>query len=70
MTKTLFWEQRIQKRSKHLKIPTSLQVISKNIHILIFVIQENTGQKGFPGGPVVKNLPCNAGDIGLIPGAG
>ena len=23
---------------------------------------------GFPGGPVVKNLPCNAGDTGLIPG--
>ena len=23
---------------------------------------------GFPGGPVVKNLPANAGDTGLIPG--
>ena len=23
-----------------------------------------------PGGPVVKNLPANAGDMGLIPGAG
>ena len=22
---------------------------------------------GFPGGPVVKNLPCNAGDTGLTP---
>ena len=22
----------------------------------------------FPGGPVVKNLPANAGDVGLIPG--
>ena len=22
----------------------------------------------FPGGPVVKNLPSNAGDVGLIPG--
>ena len=22
----------------------------------------------FPGGPVVKNPPCNAGDAGLIPG--
>ena len=22
----------------------------------------------FPGGPVVKNLLCNAGDLGLIPG--
>ena len=24
----------------------------------------------FPGGPVVKNLPSNAGDEGLIPGGG
>ena len=22
----------------------------------------------FPGGPVIKNLPSNAGDMGLIPG--
>ena len=26
--------------------------------------------EGFPGGPVVKNLPCNAGDTGLIPSLG
>ena len=25
---------------------------------------------GFPGGSVVKNLPANAGDSGLIPGSG
>ena len=24
----------------------------------------------FPGGPVVKNPPANAGDMGLIPGLG
>ena len=24
----------------------------------------------FPGGPVVKNLPANAGDMGLIPSPG
>ena len=24
--------------------------------------------RDIPGGPVVKNLPCNAGDVGLIPG--
>ena len=24
----------------------------------------------FPGGPVVKNLPSNAGDVGYIPGRG
>ena len=26
--------------------------------------------EGFPGGAVVKNLPANAGDTGLIPGPG
>ena len=26
--------------------------------------------RGFPGGPVVKSLPANAGDMGLIPGQG
>ena len=26
--------------------------------------------RDFPGGPVVKNLPSNAGDAGLIPGQG
>ena len=26
--------------------------------------------RDFPGGPVVKNLPFNAGDIGWIPGRG
>ena len=26
--------------------------------------------RGFPGGPVDKNPPANAGDTGLIPGPG
>ena len=26
--------------------------------------------EGFPGGSVKKNLPANAGDMGLIPGLG
>ena len=26
--------------------------------------------RDFPGGPVVKNLPSNAGDLGSIPGLG
>ena len=26
--------------------------------------------RDFPGGTVVKNLPANAGDMGLIPGLG
>ena len=27
-------------------------------------------RRDFPGCPVVKNPPCNAGDTGLIPGQG
>ena len=27
-------------------------------------------QRGFPGGPVVKNLPANSGDTGSIPESG
>ena len=26
--------------------------------------------RGFPGGSVIKNLPANVGDTGLIPGLG
>ena len=33
------------------------------------IIIENKGWD-FPGGPVVTNLPCNAGDVGSIPGQG
>ena len=29
-----------------------------------------SGQPGFPGGSVLKNLPVNAGDSGLTPGLG
>ena len=28
------------------------------------------GERDFPGGPVVKNLPSNAGDASSIPGWG
>ena len=27
-------------------------------------------KEGFPSGSLVKNLPTNAGDVGLIPGSG
>ena len=32
--------------------------------------KKNPTRGNFPGGPVVKNLPCNAGDVGSIPGQG
>ena len=31
--------------------------------------EELKGNYAFPGGSVVKNLPANAGDLGLIPGS-
>ena len=31
-------------------------------------IKSSTGD--FPSGPIVENLPCSAGDEGLIPGQG
>ena len=31
---------------------------------------KNIIRKDFPSGPVVKNLPANAGDMGSIPGPG
>ena len=36
--------------------------------LLCWVYKEQI--KGFPGGSVVKSLPCNAGDTCLIPGLG
>ena len=38
----------------------------RHVHIVIFKMDN----QDFPGGPVVKNLPANAGDMGSIPGPG
>ena len=41
------------------------------IHSFIYINNFITiNEWDFPGGPVVKNLPSNAGDTGLIPGWG
>ena len=32
--------------------------------------KKHTAIRDFPGGPVVRNLPCNAGNVGSIPGWG
>ena len=34
------------------------------------MLSQNPGDRDFTGGPVVKNLPCNAGDMGSIPDQG
>ena len=40
-------------------------IIDGNNSNLVLIMNEGTS-----GGPVVKNLPANAGDAGLIPGLG
>ena len=37
---------------------------------VIFLLNIKIVGKGLPGGPVVKNPPANAGDMGSIPGLG
>ena len=37
---------------------------------MFFIAKNVLFNIGFPGGLVVKNLPANAGDVGLIPGLG
>ena len=39
-------------------------------HTLCPVLIKETGLQGFPGGPVVKNLPASSEDVGSIPGSG
>ena len=42
--------------------PVRMNIIKKSTNIKCW--------KSFPGGPLVKNLPCNGGDAGLTPGQG
>ena len=44
----------------------------KMLKFMLHVIYHNkeNGEKGFPGGAVVKNPPASAGDTGSSPGLG
>ena len=59
-----------------LKMIARVPVIPRSLNrdILLFIESRKVPFKfvnlGFPGGPVVKNLPANAADRGLIPGFG
>ena len=44
--------------------------LSQRLRFGFTVFQEGLIIRGFPGGLVVKNLPANAGDMGLIPAQG
>ena len=50
--------------------PTGLGPTLLNSVIYWILLNSVISLKGFPGGLVVKNLPANAGDAGLIPGLG
>ena len=36
--------------------------------IYIIHILQNSLLEDFPGGPMIKSMPCSVGDVGLIPG--
>ena len=40
------------------------------VQVVAYLQRDCCGFKGFPSGSVVKSLPANAGDAGLIPGSG
>ena len=46
-----------------------MQKISKNLQ-KNKPLRTNNEHQDFPGGPVVKRPPCNAGDAGSVPGPG
>ena len=49
----------------------SFQIASHRQRLFLTVLTAfHSHTRGFPGGIVVKNLPANAGDAGLIPGSG
>ena len=49
-------------KSIHNPVPSRLSLTHPDFYLCLHV------SYGFPGGSVVKNLPANAGDAGLIPG--
>ena len=44
--------------------------IGEYVHIFKISLHRNSTNEDFPSGPVLKNLPANSGDMGLIPGPG
>ena len=53
-------------------IPCHLTCFSYHVTLtlLLSTDQKKCKSRDFPGGPVVKNLPSDAGEAGLIPGQG
>ena len=54
-------------------MPRGLETIhlpQRQSQLFVNVFYTRLKNRDFPGGPVVKNLPCNAGDVGSIPDRG
>ena len=51
-------------------MPHSNSILRTGFIEVEFTYKKNHHLRDFPGGPVVKNRPYNAGDSGLIPGRG
>ena len=49
---------------------TSLSEENKNLKEILWVLQAEKPNEDFPGGQVVNNLPCNAGEADSIPREG
>ncbi|CAN0531103.1 unnamed protein product [Rangifer tarandus platyrhynchus] len=72
--KTVYFQLHNMKKGEEMCVCLLYMYIS-NVHtdVLIYTYVKYTYIylcEGFPGGLVVKNLPANAGDTGLIPGSG
>jgi len=52
------------------KVIHVIKVDFTSTQLTIMIKFKNNVNPGFPTGSVVKNPPANAGDMGLIPGAG
>ena len=62
----------INKRKEGIPAQANPEVVARTADTLYIMsnITQIVGKKGFPSGSMVKNLPANAGDAGLIPGSG
>ena len=54
--------------SRHILDLGDLLQCGKEWYETLCLTQKIVSSWGFPGGSVIKNLPANAGDMGLIPG--